>query len=481
MSPHESRADVEIDVDMNPTRRAAEVAAGGVHVLILGDFGGGAAVRTSLPERAIHRLDRDGIDAAIKHISPALRLSINEDAKSESIAFRALDDFTPDHLLAHVPTLMRLRELRTTAESGPVASVREDAPAQSNGSLLDRILERQDAPGEAAAPGVAARVDDLSDFVRRAIRPHVAREIDPRQRARVAQVDDVIGATLRLLLHHPEFQALEARWRAVDFFLRRCDLDESDVVGLLDLSRDELALAVGDDSAVDHAALLQKLSAMGNGHAWTLVIAAYQFGPADTGLLTEVARVAEKMGAPWLAAADARFAGISTFADGADTDDWDETPVAGWDELRRARGARFLGLSLPAYLARLPYGVDNPIESLRFEELEPGAPAHDSLLWGNPAFLCALVAKTPVESGQAAPSQGTIGGLPLHLFTREGIREAHSCAEASLSERAALRLLANGLTPLVSLRDGDAIRIPRLQSIAAPPTPLSLRPAARTR
>ena len=488
MSPQEPRAGVATGVDTNPTR-AAELADDGCRVLILGDFGGRAAVRQPMAQRAILRLDRDGIDAAIQNTAPALRLLIDEDGGDESIEFRALDDFHPDRLLERVPTLTRLRKLRTTVESAPVSSAREEVPAQSGQnetldgrSVLDRILESEEAPLRDTAPeATRPRVDDLSDFVRRAVQPHVAREIDPRQRAIVGQVDDVISATLRALLHHPEFQALEARWRAVDFFLRRCDRDGSDAVGLLDVSRDELALAASGGSAADRAALVQKISASDGGPAWSLVIAAYQFQPADAALLADLARIAEEMGAPWLSAADARLAGAPTFADAGDPDDWDETSVEGCDELRRERAAHFLGLSLPAFLVRLPYGADNSIESMRFEEFEPGAPAHDSLLWANPAFLCALIATAPVERGQAAPSHGTIGGLPLHLFTRAGTREAVPCAEALLSQRAAMHLLARGLTPLVSVRDGDAIRIPRLQSIAETPTPLPLRPTAGSR
>ena len=488
MTPHDTRAQVGIGADTNPHHAAIERTERALRILILGDFGGHAAQRPPLAERRVQRVDRDGIDAAIAQIAPTLRLSLDPDSAPEVIAFLELDDFHPDRLRTNAPTLARLRELRTSVETQAVPPARQDAPAATGpsasidtGSLLDRILESEAPLGGAPLEEQGSRGDDLSDFIRRAVRPHVAREVDPRQRALVDQVDDVLGATLRVLLHHPDFQALEALWRAVDFFLRRCDPDATAAIGLLDLSRDELALATSGDSTSDHAALMEQLSGSADRVAWSLVIAAYQFNPADAGVLARIARIAEAMGAPWLSAADARHAGSATLATGADPEDGDELPAAGWDDLRRERAAQFLALAVPAFLVRLPYGADNPIESMRFEELEPGAPAHDRLLWANPAFLCALIAATPVERGESAPSHGTIGGLPLHLFTREGTREALPCAEASLSERATMQLLARGLTPLVSLRDGDAIRIPRLQSIAEPPAPLLLRPATGSR
>jgi len=186
------------------------------------------------------------------------------------------------------------------------------------------------------------------------------------------------------------------------------------------------------------------------------------------------------MGAPWMAAADPRMAGAATFADNGDADEWDQSSVPGWDELRHGRNAHYLCLALPRFLIRLPYGSENPVESMSFEEIGGDASSHDSFLWGNPALLCGLVASTPVERGRPAPSEGTIGGLPLHLATIDGNAEALPCAEALLSQRTVMHLLGRGLTPLVSQRDGDAVRISRLQSIADPPALLPIRPTTHS-
>ncbi len=485
MTSHDNRAQVEIGADTNPHPDAIELAEDTFRILILGDFGCHTASRPPLAERRIQRVDRDGIDAAIMHIAPALRFSIDPDSQPEVIGFRELDDFHPDQLLTNARTLARLRELRTSVESQGVPPVRQDSaaapgqlPSLDTGSLLDRILEGEPPlMGKPPEPS-PSRGDDLSDFIRRAVRPHVAREVDPQQRALVERVDDVLAATLRVLLHHPGFQALEALWRAVDLFVRRCDTGGSTAIGLFDLTQAELSAAATD--AGGRRALMDTIARDGEGSAWTLVIAAFRFGAADVALLAEVAAMGEEMSAPWLTAADPRLAGTASFAGNGDMDDWEPSPMAGWDELRHARSARFLCLALPSFLVRLPYGTENPIDSMSFEELESGVAAHESFLWGNPAFLCGLVASTPVERGQPAPSQGTISRLPLHLATIDGAAEALPCAEVLLTQRAVGHLLGRGLTPLVSQRDGDAVRIPRLQSIAEPAAPLLIQPAARS-
>ncbi|MEP6990741.1 MAG: type VI secretion system contractile sheath large subunit [bacterium] len=485
MTRDESRTHVEIAAETSPSRTDAERPDDTFRILILGDFGGGAAERRPVGQRAVQRIDRDGIDAAIDAIAPALLLSIDPDARAELIDFRELDDFHADRLLEHVPALARLRQLRVAVESRLATPARADAPASPEqagsptaGSLLDRILENQPALPAGAPPEPTPRGgDDLSDFVRRAVRPHLASEPDPPQRARVALVDAALAAALRALLHHPEFQALEAVWRAVDFFARRCDAGDSTAIGLLDLTRAELSLAAGGGGSTLRTALGDALSGGDGAPRWSLVIAAYQFEPADIGLLAHVAAVAAEMGVPWLAAADPRFAGTGTFVDGGDMDAWDASPAAGWNDLRHAPDSRYLCLALPRFLVRAPYGAENPIESMTFEEFPTAPPTHDSLLWANPAFLCALVASTPVERGGTAPSQGTVGGMPLHPVTTGGNTEALPCAEVVLSQRAAMHLLGRGLTPLMSQRNGDAVRIARLQSIADPPVPLPIRPA----
>ena len=480
MTLHHARPQVDLGADAQAHPDANELGDSAFRVLILGDFGGASARRQPLAQRVLHRIDRDGIDAALAAIAPRMAFAIDDDAP-EIVAFGELDDFHPDRLLANVPMLARLRELRTTIESRPELARSQSrrmttADESDTRSLLDRMLDAEPPLPAGPSPAPPQSGDELSDFVRRAVRPHVAREVDPQQRAVVAQVDEVLGATLRVLLHDPAFQALESIWRAADVFLRRCDAGESTQIGVLDLARTELA-ALGADAAAT-AELTQRLSTGADG-SWSVVIAAYEFSPADIELLSAIATVAQATQVPWIAAADARLIGAPTFADNGDADDWEHATIPGWDELRRAPAARYLGLALPRFLVRLPYGAQNPVESMTFEELLPGTRAHESFLWGNGAFLCALVGSIPVERGKIAPTHGTIGGLPLHLDASRGATEGLPCAEVVLSQRTMMHILGRGLTPLASERDGDVIRIPRLQSIAEPPAALPIRPAVR--
>src|SRR5262249_27358580 len=138
--------------------------------------------------------------------------------------------------------------------------------------------------------------------------------------------------------------------------------------------------------------------------------------------------------------------------------------------------ASYLGLALPRVLLRLPYGRDtDPVERFAFEEAD--APfLHENYLWGNPALaVTALLASEFAEFGwHLRPERGLeLSGLPLHIRSEGGSARCQPCAETLLSERAAARILEAGLMPLVSIKDRDAIRLLRVQSIASPPARLS--------
>lgn len=142
----------------------------------------------------------------------------------------------------------------------------------------------------------------------------------------------------------------------------------------------------------------------------------------------------------------------------------------------RADEASYLGLALPRFMLRQPYGKESdPIEAFPFEELAAGAP-HEDYLWGNPAVLCGylLAAAFQAEGWDTqAGGYGEVGELPIHKFKEDGETQVKPCAEAWLTERATQAMLGKGLIPVLSIRGRDAVRLEVLQSLAG--TTFSLR------
>jgi type VI secretion system protein ImpC len=195
-----------------------------------------------------------------------------------------------------------------------------------------------------------------------------------------------------------------------------------------------------------------------------------------------MARIAASLGAPFIAAAADRLLGCESLAATPDPAQWepagDDDDRAAWEHLRCLPEARFVGLALPGFLLRLPYGADtDPIEAFEFEELSRPLP-HRELLWTHPAFACACLlgeAFSRMGWDMQPGSCQDIERLPLLSYTSDKGPAVYPCAETLLTETAAEAILDRGIMPLISFREQDRIRLLRLQSVASPPAALAGR------
>jgi type VI secretion system protein ImpC len=184
----------------------------------------------------------------------------------------------------------------------------------------------------------------------------------------------------------------------------------------------------------------------------------------DAEMLGRLAKIMRFAGAPFLGEADP----------GKET----EEGARHWERLRQSPEACWIGLAMPRFLLRLPYGKEtNPTESFDFEEM-PGVPNHQEYLWGGPAFACVqMLAEGFANDGwEMRPgAHAEIDGLPLHVYEAEGEKQVKPCAEVLLTERDLDWILDQGYMALASIRDSDVVRLVRFQSIAKPLAALSGR------
>ena len=301
----------------------------------------------------------------------------------------------------------------------------------------------------------------------------------------IAAVDARITAHLRAIMHHPDFQALEAAWRSLDFLVSRLETGTELKLYLLDISFEEVKADLRSQQDVRLTALYklmveQTINTPG-GIPWAVIAGNYTFDFAggDPALIERLSIIAKEAGAPFIAAASSHLLGCQSLVQTPDPDDWqhplDPQIEAWWESQQRMPAASYIGLGLPRFLLRLPYGEDTEAtEEIDFEEMpdiETAAPAsrHESYLWGNPAFAIAfLLSKGFSENGwDFRPSDlMEIEGLPLHVYKRDGTSELLPCAEMLITMRAAKLIIDRGFMPLLSLKDSDAIRLGMFQSIA---------------
>jgi type VI secretion system protein ImpC len=285
--------------------------------------------------------------------------------------------------------------------------------------------------------------------------------------------DAELSARLRAVLHHPDFQALEAAWRGLDFLAR--NVTEEVKLYMINIRANELATMLSAEDLAKSAIYrqLEKLRP-------AVVLGVYTFGAEDRELLGKITLLAETCHTAFVAGASPSLVGCTSFGTQPDPSDWSEGSSQELEEfaaLRRMPEVVHLGLALPRFLLRQPYGKgSDSIEAFPFEEM-PTKPDHESYLWGNPAFLCGhLLAELFATQGselEVDGGGGEVGGLPIHTFTSDGETQVKPCAEAWLNERAADAILKRGIMPVLSVRGRDAVQLLTLRALSDPPMPLA--------
>lgn len=444
-------------------------------IALFGDFSGRAnrGLRGAGRDARPVLLDRDNFDAVLKKCAPSLDLRIPESPEPVHVGFASLDDFRPD-ALRHLVSAAPGRSDPFPAESRPVQPL--PSPA---GGLLDQIVEAADPEPPRQAP---VRAGDLQQFLDQVTAGYTVPRPNPREIQEQAQVEASVSEQLRAILHHPDFQALEAAWRSAFFLVRRLETGVDLKIFLFDVSKQELRDDIEDTANLARTEFFRHAAGLAADQPWAVLGTNYSFSasPDDVNLLARIALIAAQQRVPFLAAAEPSVWGAGSLKGMPDPREWevDSTSAEYWQTVRQLPEAAFIGLLAPRFLLRLPYGSEtDEVEGFSFEEM-PGAPAPDRYLWGNPALaaLCLLGQSFLRDGWKMRP--GTvreIPGLPVHVYQRNGESETQPCAEALLTDRAAEAIARHGIMPLLAERGGDRILLPRFQSVADPPRALAGR------
>jgi type VI secretion system protein ImpC len=470
-----------------------------MRILILGDFSGKSsqrlAARQEFGERVIYSIDIDNFDTVMARIAPRLRLRLDSDVE---LVFRQMEDFHPDALFQNLEIFQgfarikarlnadatfsqaaeELRGLVQVAVENPVTA-QVPFKAEDDQATFERLLG-----GSAVHPaGIHEdRVKSVTaNTIERLVAQYVVPDSPPHKDIYLKAVDDALGEKMRELLHQPDFQALEATWRALWTLVSNLETGEDLSLHLLDIGKDELYSEVSgaggnlSDSALYRLLVGQNVGTFG-GKPWSLVIGNFTFGsgPEDIALLAACGLLASQAGGPFIAAADPGLLGCRALAESPDPHGWPGMlPDAEkrWAALRQTSLAPWIGLALPRILLRQPYGRDSdPLESFAFEEAVPPY-SHQDFLWGNPAFFCALLlGRSYLEQGEAMrPGDDLeIHDLPSYVLKQNDEAKLLPSAEVYLNDRAMEKISSLGIMPFLSHRNGNIARLARFQSLAEP-------------
>lgn len=476
-------------------------------ILLLGDWSGreSRSNQTKFPSSRPLVIDRDNFDEVMRKLDVRLDLKFQDNEKNIlSLHFTELDDFHPDRIFQQIPLFSELRDTRRklskpdsfeeaarevrswfgTTDNRELETVENQSSTETNqpvpDNLLDQILSQ---PIESPLPSQSQDVasSELSLFIRTIVQPHLVKTDQAEQSKLLAVIDEVTADLMRKILHHPQFQALESAWRGLYFLVRRVETDVDLKLFLLDISKNEISDNLKSVSNLTDSILYKWLvkdaSETFGGEPWSVVCGNYNFGLNidDVATLIRFGKISSDANAPFISHIKPAMLGITSLAANPDPHDWqiadDSTEIKLWETLRSLPEAAYLGLAIPRFLARLPYGkASEPTETFSFEELE-SYNNHNQYLWSNPSFACAFLlaqsfSKSGWEMGNAL--QTKVDGLPTYLFQEEGEAKTKPSCEVVLTENACEKLLEQGLMPLLSYRNSDLVRLARFQSIASP-------------
>ena len=359
-------------------------------------------------------------------------------------------------------------------------------PSPDFDTLLDQdphIAWRPKATGE-TLPGAA--ILHLADHIRRdpALLTHGLRAAIESV---VAGIDTRLGAQLNAILHAPDFQALEATWRGLHMLVRAAPKDQGVKIRVLNIGKRELARNLRkfrgqawDQSPAFRRIYDEEFGQLG-GEPFGALIGDYTFDhhPDNVALLSDLAMIAAAAHAPLLVAAAPALLQMESWAEVANPRDLVRimgTPdYVAWRALRDQQDARYVGLCMPRFLARLPYGAaTDQLDAFTFEEDTEGVDT-SCLLWANPAWAFgANLARAFAEYGWCARIRGidrggVVEGLPvLHHPTADGDTDRRTVTEICISERREAELAACGLIPLVHRKNTDVAAFISAQSLQRP-------------
>jgi type VI secretion system protein ImpC len=217
------------------------------------------------------------------------------------------------------------------------------------------------------------------------------------------------------------------------------------------------------------------------GEPYGCIVGDYHFDhtPPDVELLAEMAQVAAASHAPFISGVAPSLMQMDSWQELANPRDLTKiftTPeYAAWRSLRESEDARYIGLAMPRFLARLPYGEKtNPVEEFAFEEDTAGA-KHDKYTWANSAYAMAVnVNRSFKQFGwcsqiRGVESGGAVMGLPTHTFpTDDGGVDMKCPTEIAISDRREAELARNGFMPLVHRKNSDFAAFIGAQSLQKP-------------
>ena len=322
--------------------------------------------------------------------------------------------------------------------------------------------------------------DDGYDVAKRGVQAFISEMLAPTRAKEkvdkaivdvmIAEIDKRLSAQVNEVLHHPDFQKLESAWRGLKFLVDKTDFRENIKIEVLNVSKADLLTDFEDAPEITKSGLYRLAYSneygVFGGKPYGLLCANFDFGPGpqDMLLLQKCASIGSMTHAPFISNAGPEFFGEKSFTALPNLKDlkslFEGPQYARWHSFRESEDARSVGLCMPRFLLRLPYGEKTvPIKSFNFSEDVVGQ--HDSYLWGYASTALATRVADSFAKYRWCPNiigpqaGGAVENLPLHQYEAMGEVQTKIPTEVLTTERREYELSEEGFIGLVFRKDTD--------------------------
>ena len=355
------------------------------------------------------------------------------------------------------------------------------------GSDLASLLQKEFKPkSEEARGAVEQAVQTLAQQAlsqTQLIGSDVVKSIE----AMIAAIDKKLSDQINVIMHHADFQKLEGAWRGLHYMVSNTETDEQLKIRVMNISKNELGKTLKrykgtawDQSPIFKKVYSEEFSQFG-GEPFGCLVGDYHFDQSapDVELLGEIAKIAAAAHCPFISGASPNLLQMDSWQELANPRDLTKifsTPeYAAWRSLRESEDSKYIGLAMPRFLARLPYGArTSPVEEFNFEE-DTGSAEHGRYTWANAAYAMATnINRSFKEYGwcsriRGIESGGAVQNLPTHSFpTDDGGVDMKCPTEIAIEDRREAELAKSGFMPLVHRKNSDFAAFIGAQSLQKP-------------
>ncbi|MEM1043039.1 MAG: type VI secretion system contractile sheath large subunit [Bacteroidota bacterium] len=364
-----------------------------------------------------------------------------------------------------------------TQQDGAAAA----AETEDQGSILDSIFQQV----AVAAPEGAVNVGEFDDVTANADKPRGAvvaaalrvfvdavndleapvEKVDKELiDSMVAQLDHKLSEQLDAIMHHEAFQEVESSWRSLKFLVDRTDFRKNVRIEMVNCSKEDLLESFEDAPELIQSALYRHVYTNAydqpGADPYSAIVTNYEFKntPQDIALMQQASQVAAAALCPFVASVGHEFFGKESM------EEWKKIPDVSahmetvdfvkWNAFRESPDSRYLALTFPRFMLRLPYGEDTvPVKNFNYNEDVTGAD-HDKYLWGNASFSFASnMVEAYVRDGwsvqiRGPQSGGRVSDLPVHLYDVGKGKQMKIPTEVPISETLEFECANLGFIPL---------------------------------